>query len=93
MEGVYYQSAYRQVQSGTAKLISARKVKVVDTTAAGDTFVGGYAVAVARSKAASKRDAFDIDAAIDFANRAASKAVQKKGAQSAIPWLDEVPGI
>ena len=64
----------------------------MDTTAAGDTFVGGYAVAVARSKATSKKGAFDIDAAIDFANRAASKTVQKRGAQSAIPWLDEVPG-
>ncbi|OCL04709.1 Ribokinase-like protein [Glonium stellatum] len=96
-EGVYYQTAYRHARSNPGKLIPARKVEVVDTTAAGDTFVGGYAVAAARSKATPKIGAFDIDVAIDFAidfaNRAASKTVQKKGAQSAIPWLDEIPGV
>jgi ribokinase len=66
---------------------------VVDTTAAGDTFVGAYAVSVARnfSRTGTKDASFDIDAAIEYANRAASQTVQKKGAQSSIPWVDEVP--
>lgn len=64
---------------------------MVDTTAAGDTFVGAYAVAIARSKFQSATGAFDIDSAIAFANRAAALTVQRKGAQSAIPWVDEVP--
>lgn len=34
---------------------------------------------------------FDLDAAIAHANRAASMTVQKEGAQSSIPWVDEVP--
>ena len=34
---------------------------------------------------------FDLGAAISYANRAASMTVQKKGAQSSIPWVDEVP--
>ncbi|KAF2488347.1 ribokinase-like protein [Lophium mytilinum] len=85
-EGVYYQTAARHTKSQPAKVLPARKVKVVDTTAAGDTFVGAYAVSVARGATS-----FDIDAAIEYANRAASETVQKVGAQSAIPWVDEVP--
>ena len=69
----------------------ARKVQVVDTTAAGDTFAGAYTVAVARWKVMGRGSTFDLDAAIAHANRAASMTVQKKGAQSSIPWADEVP--
>ena len=56
----------------------AEKVNVVDTTAAGDTFVGAYAVAVTTF-------------AVRWANTAAAKTVERSGAQGAIPWLDEVP--
>lgn len=69
----------------------ARKVQVVDTTAAGDTFAGAYTVAVARWKAMAQGADFDLDAAIAKANRAASMTVQREGAQSSIPWADEVP--
>lgn len=72
-------------------MVPARKVKVVDTTAAGDTFVGAYTVAVAHWKVMSKGADFDLDAAISHANRAASMTVQKAGAQSSIPWVEEVP--
>ncbi|KAF1954044.1 ribokinase [Byssothecium circinans] len=89
-EGVYYQTDKRQEQSQPGQLVPARKVKVVDTTAAGDTFVGAYTVAVARWKAKGGA-AFDLGAAIEHANRAASMTVQKAGAQSSIPWVDEVP--
>jgi ribokinase len=34
---------------------------------------------------------FDLGVAISHANRAASMTVQKAGAQSSIPWADEVP--
>ncbi|KKY17950.1 putative ribokinase [Diplodia seriata] len=90
--GCFYQTAARQADKQPGKLIPARKVKVVDTTAAGDTFVGAYAVAVARSKAQSATGDFDVDSAIAFANRAAALTVQRNGAQAAIPWVDEVPG-
>lgn len=66
-------------------------MQVVDTTAAGDTFTGAYTVAVARWKSGSQETDFDLDAAISYANRASSMTVQKKGAQSSIPWVDEVP--
>lgn len=70
--------------------MEAQKVNAVDTTAAGDTFVGAYAVIVARSKSQTSQANFDIDAAIMFANKAAARTVERTGAQSAIPWLDEV---
>ncbi|UXR86833.1 ribokinase [Staphylococcus felis] len=67
----------------TSGLVEAYRVKVVDTTAAGDTFIGAF---VSRFDIAS----MNIEEAIDFANKAASYTVQKSGAQISIPWLDEV---
>ncbi|KAI9722965.1 MAG: hypothetical protein M1812_001414 [Candelaria pacifica] len=67
--------------------VKAEKVNVVDTTAAGDTFVGAYAVEVAKSV----QGRFDLREAVLRANKAAARTVEKKGAQSAIPWLDEMP--
>jgi ribokinase len=71
-------------------LVPANKVKVVDTTAAGDTFAGAYTVSVARWKAMSHGADFDLDVAIAHANRAASMTVQKAGAQASIPWANEI---
>jgi len=67
-------------------LYRANQVKVVDTTAAGDTFVGAYAVAIIRQKGHKG----NVAAAVKWANVAAAKTVERKGAQAAIPWLDEV---
>ncbi|KAJ4293574.1 putative ribokinase [Kalmusia sp. IMI 367209] len=89
-EGVYYQTDKQQAQSQLGQIVPARKVKVVDTTAAGDTFVGAYSVAVARWKASEQKSDFDLDSAIAYANLAASLTVQKAGAQSSIPWVNEV---
>jgi ribokinase len=72
-------------QSGERGLIPAEEVKVVDTTAAGDTFVGQYALEVV-----SPMSKFDILAAVRRANHAAAKTVEKMGAQDSIPWRDEL---
>ncbi|RYP79064.1 hypothetical protein DL771_000042 [Monosporascus sp. 5C6A] len=78
--GVFYMSA----DNGSAKgLVPAEKAEVVDTTAAGDTFVGAYALEVVSGK-------FDIAAAVRKANRAAAKTVERLGAQDSIPWRDEL---
>jgi ribokinase len=61
------------------------KVEVVDTTAAGDTWVGQYALEVVTGG-----DDFDVERAIRRANAAAAKTVQRKGAQDSIPWKDEL---
>lgn len=63
-------------------LVSARKVKAVDTTAAGDAFVGALAVAVGSGQ--------DILSAVEFANAAAALSVTQMGAQSSLPTADEV---
>ena len=67
------------------------EAKVVDTTAAGDTFVGAFAVKLA-SAACEGHDDIQVimDKAIAFAIAAAGKTVEKAGAQSSIPWLDEL---
>ena len=60
----------------------APKVKAVDTTAAGDTFVGGFAAALAAGK--SEADA------IRFGQVAAALSVTRAGAQPSIPNLSDV---
>lgn len=72
--------------SGESGHVPARKVKVVDTTAAGDTFVGAYAVMRARHSGSG----FDYKSALNFANLAASRTVEKAGAMAAIPQLSEL---
>jgi ribokinase len=57
-------------------------VKAVDTTAAGDTFVGGFAAALAAGK--------DEAQAIRFGQVAAALSVTRAGAQPSIPALNDV---
>lgn len=79
--GLAYASA-----SGEKGTMEARKVKVVDTTAAGDTFVGAYAVQRARWSSAVS----EYQTALQFATHAASKSVEKPGAMAAIPYLADL---
>lgn len=53
------------------------KVKVMDTTAAGDSFSGAVAVALTESES--------IDEAVDFGNKVGTLTVMKKGAQISLP--------
>ncbi|KAK3898449.1 ribokinase [Staphylotrichum tortipilum] len=76
--GVYYMG-----EGGEKGLVGAEKAKVVDTTAAGDTFVGRYALDVVRG-------GVGIGEAVRRANKAAARTVERKGAQDSIPWRDEV---
>jgi len=57
-------------------------VKAVDTTAAGDTFVGGFAAALASGKSEAE--------AIRFGQVAAALSVTRAGAQPSIPNLSDV---
>jgi ribokinase len=60
----------------------AYKVDAVDTTAAGDSFVGALAVALSSK--------LEMTQAIDFATKVAALTVTKLGAQSSLPYLDDV---
>lgn len=75
-KGAYYLD---NEQSGIVEGIA---VKAVDTTAAGDTFNGYLAVALAQGK--------PIHEAITIANRAAALSVTRLGAQSSIPFMNDV---
>lgn len=67
-------------------LIPAFKVKAVDTTAAGDTFIGAMTSIL-------KPDFSNLSDAITFANKASSLTVQGYGAQPSIPTKAEVEQV
>lgn len=69
-------------EAGTADHVAAPKTEVVDTTGAGDAFVGALAVQLARR--------IPLGEAVAYACRAAAVAVTKEGAQGALPTSSEV---
>ena len=85
-------AVYLDIQKQKVRHFLGEKVKVVDTTAAGDTFVGAYVVALGEVDK-SNRDFHQMSRAVSLANKAAAKTVQKEGAQSAIPWRNDVPSV
>lgn len=62
--------------------IPAVKVKAVDTTAAGDAFTAALACRLLEGRSLME--------AAEFANLVSAVAVTRKGAQSSIPWMEEV---
>ena len=73
------------VIDGKPLVISGRTVKAVDTTGAGDCFVGAVAAQLAQGK--------PILDALDYANSAASICVQRMGAAPSMPTAAEVDAI
>lgn len=65
-------------------VVPGYKVEAVDTTGAGDTFNGAFAVALS--------EGMSIADSLRFANRAASLSVMKFGAQGGMPSRLEVEG-
>ncbi|PLR68584.1 ribokinase [Bacillus sp. UMB0893] len=78
----YGSKGVRFNENGNEKQIGAHKVKVVDTTGAGDTFNGALAVSL------SKGDT--LEQACLFGNAAAALSVMKFGAQSGMPFKEDV---
>ena len=62
-------------------LHSAYKVNAVDTTAAGDSFIGGLVKNIQDD---------NLDEAIEFATKVSAITVTRKGAQISIPTIEEV---
>lgn len=68
--------------NGKVTTVPPYKVKAVDTTAAGDSFIGGVLSALCRGET--------IETAVKYGNAAGALAATKLGAQSSIPSLKEV---
>lgn len=62
--------------------VNAYKINVVDTTAAGDAFIGGFASALLRG--------VEIEEAVKYANACGALATTKFGAQPSLPTKEEV---
>ena len=65
--------------------VPAHKVQVVDTTAAGDAFIGGLTVALLKG--------FDLVEAVRYATCAGTLATTVLGAQTSLPSADQVEAL
>lgn len=69
--------------AGRSGIIPAFKVKTLDTTAAGDTFIGGLSSVL-------NKDFSNLEEAILYGNKASSLTVQSFGAQPSIPYQKDI---
>jgi len=76
-QGVLYQDAVQKLAK------PACCVKVVDTTAAGDTFTGYFLASLAKK--------LTVETALHYAVQASGLAVSKNGAALSIPFWEQVP--
>ena len=67
---------------GSVTSVEGLRVKAIDTTAAGDTFIG--------SMAAKLSQGCPFQESVNYANRAAAYCVQHRGAQISIPFEENV---
>jgi len=74
--GVMYKDSYQEIKQ------ESFKVDAIDTTAAGDTFLGFFLSMISNKT--------DIQKALLIASKAASISVTRKGAATSIPYLNEV---
>ena len=70
---------------GEPTIVAGRTVKAVDTTGAGDCFVGAVAAQLAGGQS--------IGDALDYANAAASICVQRMGAAPSMPTAAEIEAV
>lgn len=87
-KGVYYSA-----KNGGAcfdGIIGVPRVKVADTTGAGDSFTGGLLFALTRREHPFEFDKEILERDINFANSVASICVTRRGAIPALPALEEV---
>ncbi|NLC34029.1 MAG: ribokinase [Erysipelothrix sp.] len=70
------------VQEEQATLIPAQKMVPIDTTAAGDSFIGGFLAALSQGQ--------DIVESLKLGSRVAAITISRYGAISAIPYKEEL---
>jgi ribokinase len=71
-------------RTGARYSVTPPPARVVDTTAAGDTFTGVLATALGEGRS--------VDNALELASAAASLCVERPGASSSIPTRAEIDG-
>jgi ribokinase len=76
------QGAFVAGADGLQRMVPSFKVRVVDSTAAGDAFNGGLAVALMRG--------LGLEEAVRFAGAVGALSVTRAGAQPAMPTAGEV---
>lgn len=72
----------KYISSSELYLVKAKKVNAVDTTAAGDGYIGGLVTCISQNK--------PIEDAMKFATDVAAITVTRQGAQHSLPTLEEV---
>lgn len=77
------------IGSDFCELVPAYKVNAIDTTAAGDSFIG----ALSSKLKFEEINKLNLINAVKFGNKVSSISVQRKGAQPSIPYLREVEEI
>ena len=75
-QGALFVSEHKTIQA------ASYQVDVVDTTAAGDAFIGGFASALLRD--------LEIDEVVKYANACGALAATKFGAQPSLPTKNEI---
>ncbi|EOX2717893.1 ribokinase [Enterococcus hirae] len=75
--------AFYSIKNSKNGIVPAFKVNAVDTTAAGDTFIGAMSSMLAT-------DFSNLEEAITYGNKASSLTVQRFGAQPSIPYKQEL---
>lgn len=63
-------------------LVEANKVKAVDSTAAGDSYIGALVYSLSINKT--------LKESMTFASKVAAITISRKGAMEAIPYIDEI---
>ena len=74
-----------QEDKHTSNHVDTYPVKVVDTTAAGDAFIGGFAAALLQNKS--------LEEAVHYACACGALATTKFGAQPSLPTITEVENL
>jgi len=91
-EGVIYKDKEQTIH------IEAEKVNVVDTTAAGDTFIGYFIQQMINGKSSNKAQDSSrknnlVKNALTLANKASSITVQTLGASDSIPNIEQINSL
>ncbi|MCJ1285520.1 hypothetical protein MMC26_004860 [Xylographa opegraphella] len=85
--------AFFSEQKGKGEYAAAEKVdldSIVDTSGAGDTFVGAYAVQWVKEK---QRGQWSLRSTVEYACKASARTIQQVGCQESIPWASDFDPI